>query len=282
MHTIDPMHNLLLGTAKHMLSIWIDEKLISKSALIKIASVAAKICAKVRSNGRLPLKIESNFAGFTADQWKNWITIYSSICLKDQLPSEHLQCWLLYVRACSILLSTAVTKEHVATADAYLTQFCKVFLRLYGGKHCTINMHLHLHLNDCILDYGPVYIFWCFSFERFNGILRSYYTNKHNIETQFMKKFLQHQASMLLQLPQEFGYFLAVDKVESNSGSLLHGSCSPEIIQLHLQLATSPMPDLTHLNFSVNGLSLATPLPPVRRNYMTAKLASELKCIYKS
>ena len=89
----------------------------------------------------------SNFAGFTAVQWINWITIYSSVC---QLPSD--QCWLQYVRACSILLSTAVTKEHVATADAYLTQFCKVFLRLYGGKHCTINMYLHLHLNDCILD----------------------------------------------------------------------------------------------------------------------------------
>ena len=178
-------------------------------------------------------------------------------------------------------MSTAVTKEHVATADAYLTQFCKVFLRLYGGKHCTINMHLHLHLNDCILDYGPVYSFWCFSFERFNGILGSYYTNKHNIETQFMKKFLQHQASMLLQLPQEFGYLLAVDKVESNGGSLLHGSCSPEIIQLHLHLATSPMSDSTHLNFSVNELSLATLLPPVHRNCMTAKLASELRCIYK-
>ena len=37
MHTIniDPMHNLLLGTAKHMLSIWMDEILISKSALKK-------------------------------------------------------------------------------------------------------------------------------------------------------------------------------------------------------------------------------------------------------
>ena len=280
MHTIDPMHNLLLGTAKHMLSVWMDEKLISKSALRKIANVAAKICVP-RSNGRLPLKIESNFAGFTADQWKNWITIYSLVCLKDQLPSEHLQCWLLYVRACSILLSTTVTKEHVATADAYLTQFCKVFLRLYGVKNCTINMHLHFHLNDCIFDYGPAYSFWCFSFERFNGILGSYYTNKHNIETQFMKKFLQHQASVLLQLPQEFGNLLAMDKLESSSGSLWHGSFSPEMFQLHLQLATSPMSDLPRLNFSVNELSLATLLPPVHRNYMTAKIASELKCIYK-
>ena len=280
MHAIDPMHNLLLGTAKHMLSVWIEEKLISKSTLRKIAGIATKICVP-RSSGRLPLKIESNFAGFTADQWKNWITIYSSVCLKDHLPSDHLQCWLLYVRACSILLSTAVTKEHIATADAYLLQFCKVFQRLYGGKYCTINMHLHLHLHNCIFDYGPVYSFWCFSFERFNGILGSYYTNKHNIETQFIKKFLQHQASMSLQLPQEFGYLLAADKVESNSGSILYGSFSPEYFQLHLKLALSPMSDLVRLDFSVNEPSLATLLPPVHRSYMSANLASELNSIYK-
>ena len=50
-----------------MLSIWMDEKLISKSSLKKIVSVAAMICVP-RSNGRLSLKIESNFAKFAADQ----------------------------------------------------------------------------------------------------------------------------------------------------------------------------------------------------------------------
>ena len=32
-------------------------------------------------------------------------------------------------------------------------------------------MHLHTHITDCILDYGPVYSFWLYSFERYNGIL---------------------------------------------------------------------------------------------------------------
>uniref|UniRef100_A0A1X7VJE2 Uncharacterized protein n=1 Tax=Amphimedon queenslandica TaxID=400682 RepID=A0A1X7VJE2_AMPQE len=43
-HTpIDPMHNLFFGTAKHC---------------------------------RLPLKIESGFSGFSADQWRNWTMSY--------------------------------------------------------------------------------------------------------------------------------------------------------------------------------------------------------------
>jgi hypothetical protein len=52
-------------------------------------------------------------------------------------------------------------------------------------------MHLHGHLYDCILDFGLVYSFWLFSFERENGIFGSYKTNKKNIEVQLMKRFLK-------------------------------------------------------------------------------------------
>ena len=38
-------------------------------------------------------------------------------------------------------------------------------------------MYLHFQLYDCILDYGPIYSFWCFAFERYNGMLGSYPTN---------------------------------------------------------------------------------------------------------
>ena len=37
------------------------------------------------------------------------------------------------------------------------------------------------HLKDCILDYGPVFSFWCFSFERYNGIMGDYHTSNVNI-----------------------------------------------------------------------------------------------------
>lgn len=52
-----------------------------------------------------------------------------------------------------------------------------------------MNMHLHAHLQRCVLDFGPVYSFWLFSFERENGILGSFPTNKRCIEKQLMRKF---------------------------------------------------------------------------------------------
>ena len=64
-------------------------------------------------------------------------------------------------------------------------------------------MHLHGHLKECLLDYGPIYNFWCFSFERFNGILSNFKTNNRCIEIQLMRK--------LLSLPDEFGeHFLPI------------------------------------------------------------------------
>ena len=59
---------------------------------------------------------------------------------------------------------------------------------IYGTDICTPNMHLHCHLNDIIRDLGPIHSFWCFSFERYNGILGSFTTNNRSIELQLMRK----------------------------------------------------------------------------------------------
>ncbi len=48
-------------------------------------------------------------------------------------------------------------------------------------------MHLHNHLKQCIVDFGPVMAFWCFSIERFNGFIADIPTNNINIEVQFMR-----------------------------------------------------------------------------------------------
>ena len=75
-------------------------------------------------------------------------------------------------------------------ADKLLLDFCRGFEHLYGGENTTMNMHLHCHLKSTVLLYGPVYAYWLFSFERFNGILGSIPTNNRSIEAQLMKRFV--------------------------------------------------------------------------------------------
>ena len=67
--------------------------------------------------GRLPSRIGSQYGGFTAKQWKNWILLYSAVALKGLLPSDDMGCWLLFVRACSLLCKPIIKKEDVASCS---------------------------------------------------------------------------------------------------------------------------------------------------------------------
>ena len=45
-------------------------------------------------------------------------------------------------------------------------------------------------MKDCIKDYDSVYGFWCFSFERFHGILAKFHTKKNGVSLQVMRELV--------------------------------------------------------------------------------------------
>lgn len=187
--TVDPMHNLFLGTSKKMFQLWNDLKLFSKGQLKEIEKRIKSI--EVPSDiGRLPMRISSNSGSYTAEQWKNWTLIYSIYCLKGILPDKHFKCWQTFVLACKYFCQSVISRTDLDKADGLILKFCKSVEALYRKHVITPNMHLHNHLKQVILDHGPVTSFWCFSFERFNGIMGSTTTNKRSVELQPMRKLL--------------------------------------------------------------------------------------------
>ena len=134
---IDPMHNLFLGTGKHVFKVWVELEYLSIRALSDIERKLNKFRCP-QDIGRVPINIASNSGGFTADQWRYWITIYSPIVLKGVLPDTHLRCWLLFVRACSILQARYIKTVDIESADALLLAFCKKFEDIYGSKYCNL------------------------------------------------------------------------------------------------------------------------------------------------
>ena len=161
---IDPTHNLFLGTARHVMETWLKASILTSADLQKVQEKVDAV--HVPTNiGRIPGKIAKSFAEFTADQWKNWVTIFSLYTLYGILPEEHYRCWLLFIKACKLICTPLVQLRDVASCHTLLLQFCCEFERLYRKLRITPNMHLHTHLADCIFDYGPVCGFWLFSFE---------------------------------------------------------------------------------------------------------------------
>lgn len=278
-HVVDPMHNLLLGTAKHMMIIWTRREILNSRALSIIEERVESITTP-KDIGRLPTKIASSFAGFTADQWKNWTIIFSPVVLKGLLPENHLRCWLLFVKACILLCTRTIYRKSLDSADICLLQFCKKFQELYSSSECTPNMHMHLHLKDCVLDYGPVYSFWLFAFERYNGILGSYQTNNRLIEVQLMRKFVSEQIARSIELPSVYSNFKDLLPQSTNKGSLKNHNlpCSGQtVIELH-HLSSPCDPSQPGTDYGISNAEEL--LHPVTEKVMTSDHFKQLSSVY--
>ena len=193
-HVIDPMHNLFLGTAKYVFKLW-AENLFSKEQL-KELSQKIKELNTATSIGRIPRKIGTNYGSYTAEEWKNWTVTFSMYALHGILPDNHLRIWERFVMACRILCQPVISKEEIMKSDALLVNFCTGMETLYGKKGLTCNMHLHCHLSSVLFDYGPVFGFWLFSFERYNGQIGATRTNNRSVEIQFMRDFVKERFLM--------------------------------------------------------------------------------------
>ena len=106
--------------------------------------------------------------------------------LKDVLPDQHLHYWQSFVLACRHLCKPCITKTDLIVSDWKLLHFLKEYEKINRELAITPNMHLHLHLKECVENYGSIYGFWRFSFERYNGILGSYHKNSKTVEIQIM------------------------------------------------------------------------------------------------
>ena len=189
MHVIDPMHNLMLGVAKHTFKVWIELGVISETQLAKIDKRMLKI--KVPSDiGRIARSLSVSYKSMKADEWKHWTLVYSMFSLQGVISVRDLNIWCLFVNACMIICKRSITMTEAEQAHNLLKMFCLQFQSKYGREYCVPNMHLMLHLKQCIQEYGSVYGFWCFGFERFNGIVGNYHTNNTALSIQVMRKFV--------------------------------------------------------------------------------------------
>ena len=101
--------------------------------------------------------------------------------------------WLVFVEACSLLCSRVLSKNAINRADMLIHHYCCLFEAEFGKEYCYPNLHMHCHLKQCLLDYGPASSFWLFAFERMNGVLGSFHTNNKAVEVQHFRKFISKQ-----------------------------------------------------------------------------------------
>ena len=175
---VDPMHCLFLGIAKWIIqSIFIKENKLNSEQL-RAAQRRMDNVQLPSDIGRIPPKIAigEGFSKLTADQWKTFIMIYATTILWDMLDDNDRKILGHFVRACNLLVARFVTEDDLQEAQERLRDMSINIERTYGPEFITSNIHLSMHIPECIRDYGSVYSFWLFPYERLNG-----YIGKPNI-----------------------------------------------------------------------------------------------------
>ena len=91
--------------------------------------------------------------------------------LWDHLSSIDRKILTYFVRVCTILVRRIVDIKEMEKVHMELIEIIRLIEKKYGEGKISPNLHLSLHLCECTYDYGPLYSFWCFSFEQMNGFL---------------------------------------------------------------------------------------------------------------
>lgn len=215
---------------------------------------------EVPSNiGRLPQNITSNHGSYTAEQWKNWTLLYSMFVLKDVLDDKHLKCWQTFVLACKYLTKPIVSVCDVTKADLLLTKFGKLVENVYGNATVTPNMHLHCHLKDVIIDHGPITAFWCFSFERYNGIMGNVITNNRSLELQLMRRLTVSRFLDDFRTPEHYSELNNVIKQTKDEENVDRPVTTVKQLYNFFAIASIPL-SMTSIDWS--GWEDAVTLPP--------------------
>jgi hypothetical protein len=130
---------------------------------IKIPADLERISSKISTGER--------FSRFTADQWRLFILIYATPLMWDLLDDPDRKILANFVRACYLLVSRIIDENKLTEAHNRLLKVAQLIENNYGPEMITPNIHLSLHISECYRDYGPLYSFRCYSFERMNGLL---------------------------------------------------------------------------------------------------------------
>ena len=93
-------------------------------------------------------------------------------------------------------------------------------------------MHLHTHIIECIIDYGPMYSFWLYSFERMNGVLGSVNTNQRSVEIQLMRKMTQCQTIAIFERPELYSEIFGQAFEYDETDKTIKNHNAGEVLQL--------------------------------------------------
>ena len=123
-----------------------------------------------------------------ADEWRNMATVYFPIALilswggrATDAEGQHrlhlLELTMCIVQATWLACRRSTSRERGSAYLKYLCTYLHNLQSVIKNARFRPNHHMALHIHEYLLLWGPVYSWWCFPFERLNGMLQRIPTN---------------------------------------------------------------------------------------------------------
>ncbi|KAI0631156.1 hypothetical protein C8Q77DRAFT_1062169 [Trametes polyzona] len=192
---IDFMHNFYLGIAKEMYMAFLVRGYLLNKEMWRSLEETVNSIRWPSGIGRLPTNLGENHGFAKADQWRRFVNVQSTILwtvwgnghdeIRHTPPAppanakkvegfsrsdlrEIYEVFLFASVAERVLASKSISMDEVKRGHAYLRRCCERMLEL--GIHLLPNHHLAMHYPEIFRLFGPVYAWWLYAHERFNGI----------------------------------------------------------------------------------------------------------------
>lgn len=94
------------------------------------------------------------------------------------------------IDATHILCSSKISREKLQLAQNLLCSFVQDFEILYGESNMYFNIHLLLHLTDCVRFIGPLFAYSNYSFEDNIGHLVKLHKGTTDVASQISEKYI--------------------------------------------------------------------------------------------
>ncbi|KAH9849688.1 hypothetical protein C2E23DRAFT_736978 [Lenzites betulinus] len=177
---LDYMHNFYLGITKNLfMDFLVNGYLLDKKMWGQFDTVMASI-EWPSGIGRLPTNLGENHSLPKADQWRRWLNIQSTmlwLCWRDSddrisrtapaVPgnAKTTPVFIRNLKEIYDIFIYASVAERILASESISME--EEMLRL--GIHLVPNHHLAMHYPVVFRLFGPVYAWWLYAQERFNG-----------------------------------------------------------------------------------------------------------------
>jgi hypothetical protein len=161
----------------------------NKDRIVTVAKRLKEIMKLIKSNQTIQDSLPTKLAALQKK--------IKAQTLKGEQGKRALIMWHHLSEALRGACADVLDAKELTRSQLHLFKFLTKFEALFGTPQCKPNFHFSQELlKECIDDFGPMHVTWCFAFERLNGILGAQKHNFRNLERILPRRFMALQVDL--------------------------------------------------------------------------------------